>query len=218
MIVAFLQGIVAKLGKRADINTTTATFWLHFFLTRALRRYHLTLRLSPRLISSHPVIQHRLHQKTVPITRLRTPLRLIIQPIRPKVPASTVDLRALPIPAAQQRQRLRPVPARAAVVESLPLAHAQRVRDLVQRRALRLVRGVGAEAQVAVVVRLGGRHARRVVDADGLGDGRREALVAGHGRGHGGVDARVGGGLVGGGVRGALEGPGYGCCGGGEEG
>ena len=92
------------------------------------------------------------------------------------------------------------------------------MRDLVQGGALGLVRGVGAEAQVAVVVRFGGGDAGGVGDADGFGDGGGEALVAGYGGGHGGVDARVGGGLVGGWVGGTLEGPGY-CCGdGGEEG
>lgn len=81
-----------------------------------------------------------------------------------------------------------------------------------------MVGGVGAEAQVAVVVCFGGGDAGGVVDADGFGDGGCEALVAGYGGGHGGVDARVGCLLVGGWVGGALERPGYGRCGGGEEG
>lgn len=92
------------------------------------------------------------------------------------------------------------------------------MRDLVQGCALGLVRGVGAEAQVAVVVCFRRGDAGGVVDADGFGDGGGEALVAGYGGGHGGVDARVSGGLVSGWVGGALESPGY-CCGGeGEEG
>lgn len=81
-----------------------------------------------------------------------------------------------------------------------------------------MVRGVGAEAQVAVVVCFGGGDAGRVGDADSFGDGGCEALVPGYGGGHGGIDAGVGCGLVGGRVGGALQGPGYCCCGGGEEG
>lgn len=87
-----------------------------------------------------------------------------------------------------------------------------------QGGALGLVRGVGAEAQVAVVVCFRRGDAGGVVDADGFGDGGGKALVPGYGGGHGGVDAGVGGGLVGGWVGGALEGPGYCCVGGGEEG
>lgn len=217
-VAIFSMDFMAKLGKRADFTTIDAPRLYFLMITLYHKVRQPPFPQNRLLIRSHPIIQHRLHQKTMPIPRLRAPLRLIVQPIRPKMPSAAADLCTLSIPAAQQRQRLRPVATRAPVVESCPLAYTESVRDFVQGCALGLVRGVGAEAQVAVVVCFRGGDAGGVVDADGFGDGGREALVAGHGGGHGGVDAGVGGGLVGGWVRGALEGPGYGRCGGGEEG
>lgn len=197
-VAIFSTDCMAKLGKRADFTTIDA-LRLNF---QTIKLYH-NLLYPPfpdngLLIRSHPIIQHGLHQKTMPIPRLRAPLRLIVQPIRPKMPSSAADLCTLSVPTAQQRQGLRPVATRAPVVESCPLAYTESVRDLVQGCALGLVRGIGAEAQVAVVVCFRGGDAGGVVDADGFGDGGREALVAGYGGGHGGVDAGVGGGLVGG--------------------
>jgi len=170
------------------------------------------------LIRSHPIIQHRLHNQTMPIPSLAAPLGLKIQPVRPKVAAATTNLRTRTIPAAQQRQSLRPIPTSTQIIKRFPLANSQSVRDLVKGGALGLVSRVGAETQVAVVVCFRRGDAGGVVDADGFGDGGGEALVPGYSRGHGGVDARVSGGLVCCWVGSAFEGPGY-CCGGeGEEG
>ena len=203
--IIMLGGAVAKLSEpTAPLQSKPSGYTFkryHHTTTAALRQHSLTIEL---LISRHPIIQHRLHNQTMPIPRLRTPLRLIIQPIRPKMAPTTTDLRTRTIPTPQQRQGLRPIPTGAPIIKSLPLADTKRVRDLVQRGSLGLVRGVGAEAQVAVVVCFRGGHAGGVVDADGFGYGGREALVAGYGGGHGGVDAGVGCGLVGGWVGGSL--------------
>ena len=92
------------------------------------------------------------------------------------------------------------------------------MRDLVQGGSLVLIRGIGAESQDAVIVCFSGGNAGGIVDADGFGDGGREACVAGYGGGHGGVDAGVGCFLIRCRVRGSLQGPVYGRRGGGEEG
>lgn len=136
---------------------------------------------------------------TVPI-RL-APLRLVVKAVGPKVAAAAADGSRGAIPRPQQRQRGGPVARGAQRVEVGGLADAQRVRDLVHRGALGHVRPVRAEPEVSVVVGLGGGHARRVGDPDGL-VGVREAVVARHRERHRRLDAAVGVGLVRGGAPG----------------
>ena len=163
--------LAEAVARPSEPNSPLHSGWL-YFPTTTLCHNHLQPPFpnAQLLIRSHPIIQHRLHKQTMPIPRLRTPLRLVVQPIRPKMPTSTSNLRTLSIPPPQQRQRLRPIPTRAPIVKRFPLSHTQRVSDLVQSGPLGLVRGVGAEAQVAVVVRFCGRDAGGVGYADGFGD------------------------------------------------
>ena len=99
----------------------------------------------------------------MPIRITLTPLSIIIQPIRPDMPAATINLCTGPIPRLQQPRRRRPVIRRAPRGKRLCLADAQRVRHLVQRRALVHVGPVGAEADVAVEVAVGRGHAGDVL-------------------------------------------------------
>lgn len=133
------------------------------------------------------------------------------------MPATTVNLRALPIPTPQQRQRCLPISRLAFPIERRRLPDTKRVADLVHRRPLRHVGAVAAEPEVSVVVGFGSRDAGGVVDADGL-LGVGVARVAGDGGAHGIFDLAVGVLLVGGGIGGFLQGPVYGGGGGREAG
>lgn len=118
----------------------------------------------------------------------------------------TINLRRAAIPTPQQRQSSLPIPTCAQPVKVRRLPDAQSVADLVHRRALVHVCAVAAEAQVAVVVCLGGGDAGRVGDAHSFGE-RGVLRVACGGALHGEGDARVGVGLVSGGVGGFSQCP-----------
>jgi hypothetical protein len=142
----------------------------------------------------------------MPIRIRLTPLRLIIQPIRPNMTPPTINLRARPIPAPQQRQRSLPIARRTLPIKRRRLPNPKCVADLVHRRPLSHVCAVRPEAQVTVVGRFGGGDARCVGDANGFAEGGI-LCVAGDGVLHGEGDARVGVGLVGRGVGGPGQGP-----------
>lgn len=75
-----------------------------------------------------------------------TPLRLIIQTVRPNVAPSTINLRTRSIPTSQQWQRSPPIPRRALAIKRRRLPNAQRMADFMHGRALRHIRSVRAEA------------------------------------------------------------------------
>lgn len=160
--------------------------------------------------ASQPVRKHGIDELAVPVRVRLGPLIVIVETIRPDVTAAAVDDRRRAVPRPQQRRGRGPVVGGAPRVEALRLPDAERVGDLVERRALVHVRPVGAEADVAVEVAVGRRHAGHVLHGDGLVRARRQPVVPGHGQVHGVLDAAVGVCLVLGRVRDSLELPGDG--------
>lgn len=139
---------------------------------------------------SHAISKHSVDQLSMAVSILLAPLVLKVETIGPEVATSAADLSILPVPLLQERVRRGPVARRALGVEGGRLAHAERVRDLVHRRALRHVGPVRAESEIAVVVRLGRGNPGRVGDPDGL-VGVCEAFVPLDRGRHGLLDAIV---------------------------
>lgn len=127
-------------------------------------------------------------------------LVLKVQPVRPKVTATTTKLCITPIKRLQQRRRCRPVIGIAIIRKRRRRAHAQCVRNLVERCPLRHVRAIRAKADIAVATAVGGRDARVVFDCEGLGGLGAQGLVPCDGGVHGGGYLGVGICLVGGGT------------------
>jgi len=125
-----------------------------------------------------------------------TPLIVVVQPVRPDMSPSTVNLGIAPIPGLQQLRRTGPVIRAASRIKRPGLTDPQRVRDLMEGGPLVHVRPVGSEADVAVEVAVGCLDAGHVLRCDGLGGTGGEPVVARHGRRHGGFDFGVGIGLV----------------------
>lgn len=169
------------------------------------------------LSTLHPILNHSIDKLHMPIRIRLGPLIIIVQSIRPDVSTSAVDLRIRPIPCPQQSRSTGPVVRRTPRVEAIGLTNTQRVRDLVHGGPLVHVRPVGSEAQVAVVVCLGGGDARGVGDTYRLGY-RGVFGVAGGGEAHGVLDLGVGVALVGSRVGGFRKGPVDGGVGGGGGG
>ena len=139
------------------------------------------------------------------------PLIVVIQTIRPEVRSTTANLRTRSIEAPKQRQSRLPVTRGTQRVKVGSLTNAKSVRNLVHRRALRHVGTVGAESQIAVVVRFRSRDTRRVGYLDVFRAFRiAVSAVTRNGELHRSVDLRICVVLVGGGVGGLLDGVGEG--------
>lgn len=144
----------------------------------------------------------------MPLPIRLTPLIIIIQSIRPKMPPTTINLSTLPIPRPQQRRRLRPIIRTTLGIKRLRLPHPKRMRNLVQRRALIHVRAVRPETNIPAEAAIGRLHARVVLDGEGLVGALGKTVVAVGGSGDGALDALVGVLLVGRGVGGFADGVG----------
>lgn len=162
----------------------------------------------------HPIGKHSVNQLNMAVPIRLAPLGLVVQAVRPEMPASAVNLGTSAVPRSKKRRRRWPVVRGALLIEGRRLAHTERVRDLVHGRALRHVGPVRAEPEVPVVVGLGRGHAGRVVDADGLAS-VRVAGVPRDGLLHSRLDLSVRIRLVARRVGGFLQRPIYGCRGGG---
>ena len=132
----------------------------------------------------------------MPVAVGLAPLVVVVQPIRPDVAPSAVDLGALAVPRLEQRSGLGPVVGRAPRVERLCRADAEGVGDLVERGPLVHVRPVGSEPDVSVEVAVGRLNAGDVLGRDLLVGAGGEPVVAGHRQLDGRLDAGVGVGLV----------------------
>lgn len=98
------------------------------------------------LVSSHTIVQHSLHQKTMSVSGLITPFSLEVQAVWPEVSASATDGGGPTILALQQRSRRRPVVVVTMVVEGLPLTDAECVSDLMKGRPLCLISWISPKA------------------------------------------------------------------------
>jgi len=108
---------------------------------------------------------------------LITPFTIVIQPIRPNIAPTAVNLSVIPILKFQQFRRTRPVIYAAPRIESPRLANSQYIRDLIEGGTLIYIQFIRAKANIAIEVAVGNLDAGHVLRYYGFYWANGEAVV-----------------------------------------